>query len=542
MAENKKTLLKKRRETTPLDAAGIDRLSSLLAEALEQAGTERKDIVRLRLATEDILTLWQLHGESETVCSFRCGTRLGRMYIEILVPGKRLDPAEANEEEAGGLLYSSLLAQAGLSLVYAYQDGVNRLALYPLRPRRLGPMLQLLLSIAAAGLCGLLCLAAPPAIRSAAGEVITPLFNALMGILQTLAGPMIFLSVCWGVVSIGDVQVLGKIGRTVLIRFLTAIYILAGLTAVCLVWFFHPGTGTAEEGASAAAQIYGMILGIIPSNPVSPFLEGNSLQIIFMAICVGLVLLVLGDKVSAVRILVEQINTAVQFMMETVSRYIPALVFVSLLSLILSNALDGLGGVVKGMLLCIGACLLWPLLYALAAALRLRVSYPVLLRKLLPTYLIALSTASSAASLSTNLETCRRRLGISERIVNFAVPLGQVVFKTGGAVGFFVLTLGLAEFYDMALPVSWVVASVITSGLVAIATPPVPGGFTVSCTVLLAQLGIPMEAVALVIAADVILDFFMTSCGISCLQSELLLAANKLGMLDRTLLEKDDKI
>lgn len=539
MIKNKNTL-KKRRETAPLDPAGIDRLSSLLAEALEQAGTERKDIVRLRLAAEDILALWQAHRESETVCSFRCGTRLGRMYIEILVPGKRLDPAEANEEETGGLLYSSLLAQAGLSLVYTYQDGINRLALYPPRPRRLSPLLQLLLSIAAAGLCGLLCLTAPPMVQSVAVEVITPLFTALMGILQTLASPMIFLSVCWGVVSIGDVQVLGKIGRTVLLRFLTAIYVLTGLTAVCLVWAFRPGTAIAEGGASAAAQIYSMILGIIPSNPVSPFLEGNSLQIIFMAICVGLVLLVLGDKVSAVRAFVEQLNTAVQYMMEIVSRYIPVFVFVSLLSLMLSNALNGLGGVLKSIVLAMAVCMLWPLLYALASSLRLKVSYPMLLRKLLPTYLIALSTASSSATLSTNLETCERRLGISRRIVNFAVPLGQVVFKTGGAVGFFILALGLAEFYGVAMPLSWVVTGVLTSGLLAIATPPIPGGSLTCYTVLLTQLGIPAEAIGLAIAGNVILDFFMTSCGISCLQSELLLSANKLGMLDRRLLEREE--
>lgn len=538
MAKKEKAL-QKRRETVLLDAAGIDRLSALLTETLEQAGTERRDTVRLRLAMEDILALWQSRLGSESVCTFRCGTRLGRRYIQLLIPGERLDPAEVEDGEARGLLYSSLLAQAGLSPVYSYQDGINRLTLYPPSPQRLSPVLQLLLAIVAAGICGLLCLAAPSAVRSVASEVAAPLFTALMGILQTLAGPVIFLSVCWSVVSIGDVQVLGKIGRTVLIRFLAAICLLTGITAVCLTWAFRTESGVAAEGTNAAAQIYSMILGIIPSNIVSPFMEGNSLQIIFMAICVGVVLLVLGDKVSSVRTFVEQVNITVQFMMGAVSRYIPVLVFVSLFSLILSDALNGLGGVLKGLLLDIGACLLWPLLYALAASLRLRVSYPMLLRKLMPTYLIALFTASSAAALSTNLETCRQRLGISGRIVNFAVPLGQVMFKTGGAVGFFVLTLGLAEFYGMAMPVSWVVTAVITSGLVAIATPPVPGGFTVSCTVLLAQLGIPMEAVALVIAANVILDFFMTSCGLSCLQSELLLAANKLGMLDRELLTSE---
>ena len=536
---NNKTTLPKQRKEVPLDEAGIDTLSHLLAGALEQAGVNRKDIIRLRLAVDEILGLWRSSAEKKTVCTFRCGTRLGRMYLEITAPGRRIDPDEATADMAGQMLCSNLLAQAGLSPVYSYQDGINRLALYLSKPQKISPLLQLLLAILSAGTAGVVLLALPAPVREAAAGVVTPLFTALMGILQTLASPMIFLSVCWGIINIGDVHMLGRIGKLVLLRFLGAIFLLTAMTAACLVWLFRPEGGAASMGENAAAQIYSMLLEIIPGNIVTPFLEGNSLQIIFMAICAGLVLLVLGEKTSALRALLGQLNTAVQFMMEVVSRYISLFVFVSLLSLMLSDAASNLGGVVKGLLLGMAACVAWPLLYALWACLRLRVSFPLVLRKLLPTYLIALSTASSSAALSSNLETCERRLGISGRIVHFAVPLGQVMFKTGGAVGFFVLALGLAEFYGVAMPLSWIVTGVLTAGLLAIAAPPVPGGSLTCYTVLLAQLGIPDEAIGLAVAGNVILDFFMTSCGISCLQSELMLSANRLGMLDRGRLEKE---
>lgn len=531
--------LEKKKETVLLDAAGIDRLSALLTQALEQAAVNRKDVIRLRLAVEELLGLWQVRLGKETVCTFRCGTRLGRMYLEITAPGQRIDPEETAADMAGRLLCSNLLAQAGLSPVYSYQDGINRLALYPSRPQRLSPLLQLLLAILGAAVVGAGLLALPAPVRETATGVVNPLFTALMGVLQTLASPMIFLSVCWGILNIGDVHMLGRIGKTVLLRFLGGVFLLTSVSAAVLVWFFRSGDGAASTGENAAAQIYSMLLEIIPGNIVTPFLEGNSLQIIFMAICVGLVLLVLGEKTSALCALLDQVNTAVQFMMETVSRYIPLFVFTSLLSLTLSDAMSNLGGVVKALLLGIAACVAWPLLYALWASLKLKVSLPVVLRKLLPTYLIALSTASSSAALSTNLETCERRLGISERIVHFAVPLGQVVFKTGAGVGFFVLALGLAEFYGASISLPWVVIGVLTASLLAIAAPPVPGGSLTCYTVLLTQLGIPAEAVGLAVAGNVILDFFMTSCGISCLQSELILSANKLGMLDREQLGKE---
>ena len=533
-----KLTLPRRRETVPLDNSGIDRLSELLTQALEGAGVNRKDIIRLRLAVEEILGLWEARKETETICTFRCGTRLGRRYIEITAPGRRIDPDEVAVDMAGQMLCANLLAQAGLSPVYSYQDGVNRLGLYPSKPQKLSPLLQLLLAILSAAVVGAVLLALPARVGEVAAGIVDPLFSALMGVLQTLASPMIFLSVCWGIINIGDIHMLGRIGRTVLLRFLGAIFLLTALTAVCLVWMFHPESGAASVGENAASQIYSMILGIIPSDIITPFLEGNSLQIIFMAICAGLVLLVLGEKTSALRALLGQVNTAVQFMMEVISRYIALFVFVSLLSLMLSDAMSNLSGVVKGLLLGIAVCVAWPLLYALWASLRLRVSFPAVLRKLLPTYLIALSTASSSAALSTNLETCERRLGISGRIVHFAVPLGQVVFKTGASMGFLMLALGLAEYYGVAMSPSWVVTGILTSALLAIAAPPVPGGSLTCYTVLLTQLGIPAEAVGLAVAGNVILDFFMTSCGISCLQSELMLSANKLGMLDRGRLEK----
>ena len=378
--------IQRRQESVPLDAGGIDRLSQLLVETLTQAEADRKDILRLRLALEDALALWLPVMPAGSVCTFRCGARLGRMFAEVSVPGPRSDPAEL--DQAGGSLYSGLTAQAGLALTWQYRDGANCLTVCPPRRQRLSSLAQLILSFGAAAACGAALLAAPVPVRAAAAGIVDPLFSAMMGVLQALAGPMIFLSVCCGI-------------------------------------------------------------------------------------------------------------------------------------------------------LAIGVCLACPLVYALLAALRLGASWPMLLRKELPAYLIALATASSSAALSTNLETCQRRLGISPRIGNFAVPLGQVVFKPGAAAGFLLLAFGLAEFYGVAMSPAWVVTGVLVSGMLAAAAPPIPGGSLTCYTVLLTQLGIPEEGIALAIAANVILDFFMTSCGIACLQSALAMAAGRLGMLDRAILQKE---
>ena len=139
MSKDKLTLSRQRKEV-PLDGAGIDTLSQLLANGLEQAGVNRKDIIRLRLAVEEILGMWSSRAEQKTVCTFRCGTRLGRMYLEITAPGKRIDPDEAAADMAGRMLCPNLLAPAGLSPVYSYQDGLNRLAIHPSKPPKPHPL------------------------------------------------------------------------------------------------------------------------------------------------------------------------------------------------------------------------------------------------------------------------------------------------------------------------------------------------------------------------------------------------------------------
>ena len=115
-----------------------------------------------------------------------------------------------------------------------------------------------------------------------------------------------------------------------------------------------------------------MLMEVIPQNMISPLLDGNTLQLIFMGVCIGLVLLMLGERASAVTEFTEQANSVVQFMMEIFGKGIPLFVFVSLFSLIITDILDGIGGVVKRILLCMAVCVVWPLLYALAASLDLK--------------------------------------------------------------------------------------------------------------------------------------------------------------------------
>ena len=159
-------------------------------------------------------------------------------------------------------------------------------------------------------------------------------------------------------------------------------------------------------------------------------------------------------------------------------------------------------------------------------------------RLLLPCFLIGLTTASSAAALPANLELCEKKLGIPGKIANFAVPLGQVLFMPACVVEFMVLSLCMAGNYQIGITPVWLITALVAGTLLAIASPPVPGGSLTCFTVLFSQLGIPGTAVAAAVAVDSILDFIITAADISCLQIQLALTVEQMKMLDRDCLEK----
>lgn len=522
-------MLRQRKESYTLTNETIDLLSGICVDALTEAETDRKDIIRIRLSLEEILGIWRKKlGETRVSC--KTGKKFGRQYIEFALEGRRMNVLEEGEDL---FLSNRLLAQAGLTLVYSYQNGENRLLLNPPKKAHLGQMTQLLIAIVSAVCFGFLVRQLPGAAKSGIVMVTEPFFSMILGMLRAISSPMIFLSVCWGIISIGDLSAVGRIGRQVTKRLILDTFVLSMITALIICWFFPLSAGGAGNLSGGIVDIYKMILDIVPPDIVSPFLDGNALQIIFLGVCTGIALLVLGDKVSATQDIVVQANEVVQFLMGLIGKLIPLFVFLSIFSLLQSEFGIGFAGIIKVFCIAVPGCALTVSAYLLMMSARFKTPLISLIKKMLPTYLIGLSTASSAAAFATNLETCEKELGIPRKVVNFAIPLGQVIYKPGGVVGFLTVSLCMAQYYGVEITPVWLVTAVLIVGLLAMAAPPIPGGALTCYTVMFAQLGIPGEAIAVAVAINSVLDFVMTAANLTCLQAEVTFAAAKLELLKK---------
>ena len=527
-------MVSNRSEKFSLSEQTIDAVSEICVQTLSEAGADKKDIIRIRLSLEETLGIWleSLRGAQVHV---ECGQKFGRSFLEISVDGPGMDVWEDNE---AFLLSNHMLSQAGLSFTYDYKNGKNCLICNPKKKKSsVGQMALLLCAVFLAVVLGVVVRISPQ-MQTTALSVTQPLFDMILGALRAVSSPLVFLAVCCGIVSIGDLTVVGKIGKKLILRMVTGTFIVGAVMALACCLLFPVAAKSGSEISGNFSEIYHMVLGIVPSDIVSPFLNGNALQLVFLGICAGAALLILGERVSSVQNTLMQTNDAVQFLMGALGKTIPLFVFLSLFNLMLSDFGSGFSSLLKVFLIAIPGGFLLVLFYVLVGAVRLKVNPILLIRKMLPSYLIALTTASSAAALATNLETCVKELGIPKKVADFAIPLGQVLYMPGFVVGVFSLALCMAEYYNVPITPQFLIMSVLTIGILAMAAPPIPGGALSVFTVLFAQLGIPDGAIALAVAVCAVLDFLMTAVSVACLQVQVTLAAHNVGMLDENKLKR----
>jgi len=531
-------------EQYQLTDENIDILSEKTMDFLNDNGMNRKNIVRLRLSVEEVLLSWKDElaiDKKIPNIRFSIGKRITRPYIMLSVEGGRVNPFEKKSDSLNEDVSRNLLVNMGLAFQYEYVNGVNRVTLMPPKKKK-SSLQQMMFSIIVAIILGEVCKLLPETWRTVIGtDILSPLFSMFMGFLSAIAGPMIFFCVIWGINSIGDIATLGTIGKKMITKFMLMTFTTLLISLGCSVWFFPLSTAASDTGGSGASQIYNMLLNIIPRNLLQPFLDGNSLQIIFIAIIFGLAILVLDKKMSVVTSFVDQMNNLVQFIMGVMGGFVPFFVFVSVLNMIISGAIATMLSTVKLvaiLLLCLAVTLS---LYICVLAVRKKVSPLLLMKKMLPTFLIAFTTASSVAAFSTEVDTCIKKLGIDERVANFGVPLGNVLYRPGSAIYFMLLGLFAAEVYQVAITPVFLIMLIIMSTLLAIATPPFPGGALTCYSVLFVQLGIPLEALTIAVALDIVTDFIITSTDLIYFQIEIIEITDQLGMLDKDVLHKKEK-
>lgn len=522
---------------TTLSNEGIAQIIDAYQNLLSANGFERKAKIARTLVIEEALLKMQdeLPATSPVFCHY--GRHFGKLLISVSIPGSPINPFQRDENETSQVM-SHLLTIKDIAPVWIYRNGHNIISLSCNRKKSLSPFICLMAALASAIVSALLCraLLSPEHQKTLLENFITPFINTILNVISTVSGPLIFFSVLSGICAMGDMATAGKIGKVILLRLLAFNFLSTIIGFLIILPFFSLTKGTSNVGISNS--ILSMILDIIPKNAVDPFFTGNAMQIIFLSICVGLGMLTLAEKTATIFTITNQVYLIIGQLMTMVNKIIPFLVFLSIFSLILDGKLGQCANTYKAIILTLSVSMLFLALLLLYITVKTSTNPLLLIKKLLPSFMIALCTASSAATLTEAQNNCEKKLGIDKSIYSFGLPIGYSLTREYSSIYFVALSLAMAEIYHVPMTCPWFITLLCSSIFLAMSMPPVPGGSLACYAVLFGQLNIPQEALAIALALDILLDYPVTALTILHVQLDLIPTARILHKLNLTILHE----
>lgn len=348
-------------------------------------------------------------------------------------------------------------------------------------------------------------------------EVIGKIFIAS---LQMLVVPLVFVSLICGTCSLKDTTKLGRIGGKAIGLYLvtTAIAISFAMT---LAFIISPGEGvnmvtgttfTSREAPSLAQ----VIIQMFPSNPFAAFAQGNMLQVIIFALLFGIAIALSGKAGERVASLFEDLSEVIMRLVTILMNIAPYGVFCLLAGLFTEVSLETFGNLIKYFFVVFFALVLhafvtYPVLLKILTGLN-----PVIfLKKMRDAALFAFSTASSNATLPITLETNTKKMGVKNSIASFTVPLGATINMDGTAIMQGVATVFIAQVFSQDLTLVDYLLVVLTATLASIGTAGVPGVGLIMLAMVLEQVGLPVEGIALIIGVDRLLDMTRTAVNVT---------------------------
>lgn len=530
-----KRIFENRQEEYLLSGNNIDLISELVGEQAEKLSYTPVDIYRIRLSVEEILLVWQEKFGEDGVVTLRMGSRLRKPYLSLECAGENCDPIETGSHGEWG---QSILSRLGLSPSYSYTKGKN-IVRFELKPPAMNPMIPIVFALLLAILCGSGGMFLPADFRLAmAGEVLPIISDTFFGVLGMVAAPLIFFSVTIGICGIGDTATLGGLGKKLMQRFFLVTLLAAMSCAAVLTAFLGLKIAEVSGGMNGSIEILEMLFGMVPVNLFEPFLNGNFMHILVLAVLIGVAML-LKPTAELYRVM-EQCQSVFGVIMGWIGSLLPVAIFVIVVQNMWSGSLDELLGMWQPLVFSIGMMAVLVTVYLLYVALRLHVKPMLLMRKLMPGCMVALTTASSSAAFGDAVICCTKKFGIQKKMVDFGIPLGIVLCCPGNVVVFVTCVLYSVHIYDVKISVMGIVLTILLCTFLMISAPPMAGGAMSCYAILFAQLNIPTEGLGVVMALVLLLDFFGTAVDFLGQQLTLLLRADEEKLLDLQILKMNE--
>lgn len=506
----------------------IDKISEQAVGYLKKCKQRKEDILRARLTLETALLYWQEQLPAGYQARIKCFNHFGRPVLRLTMVGDCINPLK--QSEGVDEFFEKMQGNLGAAVTFRYVKNLNivdiKLPMNTLNSWQKN-ILALVVSVLTWAVFNFFIPDWGPMFLSG---FVTPTFKMLLGLMKALASFMVFFNVLNAVCNMGDVGTLSKLGLHLIKReemANAATVFLAFAVGVCafdVIDFSAAGSG------GVFGEIYKIILGIAPASLIQPFVNGNTLQILFMSVAGGVLLLMLnGQMPNSVKV-VGELNA---FFMMAISRFcalIPLIVYLSFTSLLLSGKLFMLAQIWKIPAVMYLVEIIWIVGFTVFTAWQMGFDLKKHVKRLMPVTMLAYITSSTIPCIPLMTKILTEE-GVDPDYRDFALPLSQILCSSGIAISMAIVALGLEEMAGLHLSLTAFCLTVLSVFMLSQTVPPVPGSSISIMTLILMQNNIPQECIALWVSIDFFLNMMRTCCGKTTVMNCVLACAKSAGKM-----------
>ena len=346
-------------------------------------------------------------------------------------------------------------------------------------------------------------------------------------LLMLVVVPLVFFSLVSGISSLSNMVKLGSIATKTIGLYLMTTGIAVSL-ALIFGWVFnlsgYEGEVDSFSPTTGDSSLYGTVMRIFPNNIFGAFVENNMLGIVFISIVFGIALNLTDELTGGMSKTFEKLNTVFLKIVLLIMSFAPVGVFCLMGSYVMAKGLNVFGDLAQYVALLIFV-LAFHLFFTYSLLLKVfaKLNPIIFYRKMKDVALFAFSTSSSAATIPVTLKTVTDELGVKKDVSAFVVPVGATINMDGTAIMQGLATMFIASTVGVDLTLVQYGQIVLLAIVTSIGTAAVPSAGTVTLALILGSLGLPLDAIGLILAVDRILDMIRTAvnvCGdaaVSCI-------------------------
>ena len=372
---------------------------------------------------------------------------------------------------------------------------------------------------------------------SAWGNVINGIGDIFLHAINMIVIPLVFLSTVLGISTMTDSKSMGRIAvKTFLYFIVTAV--LAAVVGVIVTDVLRPGYGTHKTEVDAgeimktvesaeSSTLMDKIVDIVPSNIFEAFSSGNILPIIFFSLLLGyFITKIHANRQATINNVFESFNEAIMVLTNFIIRFAPVGIFAIVMVLVGKQASDisalkecfrnfAFFVIVVWISLIVMGGIVLPIMVGLMA----KVSPIKHLKQIYSALMVAFSTSSSYSALPLIISDAKEKMGVSNNIASFTVPLGITFNKIGTIVYECVAVIFVAQAVGMDLSAAQQVSLIGASIVTVLGAPSVPMAGVITLAVLLAAMGLPTDYIGMFMAIDILCDMpktLLNAYSVSC--------------------------